>query len=251
MILNAGVMAPDWRVTADGYESQIGVNHFGHFLLAKLLMPKLREATQSHIGWASVVSVSSCMHHVAFPAEGVKLDLQSHRKEARFDRRFAYGQSKLANLLFAKELQKRLETSQSFADHLIFVNALHPGAVNTKLHFSVEGFLADSLGLGFANATRLWFKRQVAFFYGEKLCWQVRTSAGRLLVHGQLSTVMPRVTPTALLRLTSSSPAAARRRAHAALPGRLREGAGAGHPRPLLRAAGEGRRRQSEPARAQ
>lgn len=118
LILNAGVMAcPEMR-TADGFEYQLGVNHLGHFLLAGMLAPLMVRTGRP----ARVVSLASAAHlggHINFD------DLQSERSYSPWP---AYAQSKLANVLFAYEFDRRLP-----ADSGVTVNALHPGVVATDL----------------------------------------------------------------------------------------------------------------------
>jgi NAD(P)-dependent dehydrogenase (short-subunit alcohol dehydrogenase family) len=115
---NAGVMAVPRALTADGFELQLGVNHLGHFALTGLLLERLLAA-----GGARVVNVSSTAHrigHLRFQdLDGAK----SYHKWA------AYGQSKLANLLFTFELQQRLRASGARAISV----ACHPGYAATDL----------------------------------------------------------------------------------------------------------------------
>jgi NAD(P)-dependent dehydrogenase (short-subunit alcohol dehydrogenase family) len=118
LVNNAGVMALPRRETADGFELQLGVNHLGHFALTGLLLPTLL-ATPA----ARVVTVSSLMHRAgAFRRD----DPHSRRSYGRWR---AYGQSKLANLLFAFELQRRLEAAGAPAISV----ACHPGYADTPL----------------------------------------------------------------------------------------------------------------------
>jgi NAD(P)-dependent dehydrogenase (short-subunit alcohol dehydrogenase family) len=115
---NAGVMAIPRALTADGFEMQLGVNHFGHFALTGLLLPLLL-ATEG----ARIVTVSSTAHrigHIHFD------DLDGER---RYHKWAAYGQSKLANLLFAFELQRRLTARGATAISV----ACHPGYAATNL----------------------------------------------------------------------------------------------------------------------
>ncbi|MBI5878149.1 MAG: SDR family oxidoreductase [Chloroflexi bacterium] len=118
LLNNAGVMAIPYRTTADGFEMQFGTNHLGHFALTGRLLDALRRTPG-----ARVVVVSSGMHRrgrVAFD------DLQSKRAYSRYG---AYGQSKLANLLFAYELNRRFAANGVPA---IGVGA-HPGYAATNL----------------------------------------------------------------------------------------------------------------------
>lgn len=118
LINNAGVMAPPRQLTSDGFELQFGTNHLGHFALTGRLFG-LINTTQG----ARVVNVSSGAHRtgrIAFD------DLQGERSYGRWS---AYGQSKLANLLFTFELDRRLRASGSQA----IAVAAHPGYAATNL----------------------------------------------------------------------------------------------------------------------
>ena len=115
LVNNAGVMAIPERRTKDGFEMQIGTNHLGHFALTNLLLARITDR---------VVTVSSTAHWIG------KVDLDDLNWERRRYRRWgAYGQSKLANLLFTRELQRRLE--QAGSDVRAF--AAHPGYAATHL----------------------------------------------------------------------------------------------------------------------
>ena len=97
LINNAGVMAPPRRQTADGFELQFGTNHLGHFALTNLLLP-LMEGRDD----ARVVTLSSTAHKIG------RIAFDNLNGDRRYFRWNAYGQSKLANLLFALELDRRL-----------------------------------------------------------------------------------------------------------------------------------------------
>lgn len=118
LINNAGVMALPYGTTADGFETQMGVNHLGHFALTGLLLPRLL-ATPG----ARIVSVSSGMHAVANVDPG---DLNSER---RYRRWIAYARSKSANLLFVHELSRRLAATGAGT----VAAAAHPGYASTAL----------------------------------------------------------------------------------------------------------------------
>jgi NAD(P)-dependent dehydrogenase (short-subunit alcohol dehydrogenase family) len=118
LINNAGLMAVPHCTTADGFETQFGVNHLGHFALTGLLLPNLL-ATQN----SRVVSVSSTMHAVA------NIDLGDLNGERRYRRWIAYGRSKTANLLFIHELARRL----SAAGAGTVAATAHPGYADTSL----------------------------------------------------------------------------------------------------------------------
>jgi NAD(P)-dependent dehydrogenase (short-subunit alcohol dehydrogenase family) len=115
LINNAGIMASPYALTVDGFESQIGTNHLGHFALTNLLLPKLSDR---------VVSVSSMAH---FPGR-IRLD-DLNWQSRRYSPWLAYCQSKLANLLFTAELQRRLKAIGSPLRAL----AAHPGYSHTNL----------------------------------------------------------------------------------------------------------------------
>ncbi|MEV5919202.1 SDR family NAD(P)-dependent oxidoreductase [Streptomyces pseudogriseolus] len=118
LINNAGVMYPPKRTTADGFELQFGTNHLGHFVLTGLLLDRLLDVPGSR-----VVTVSSVGHRIRAAIHFD--DLQWERSYSRVG---AYGQSKLANLMFTYELQRRL------ARHGATVAvAAHPGVSNTEL----------------------------------------------------------------------------------------------------------------------
>ena len=122
---NAGVMATPRRSTAQGFELQIGTNHLGHFALTGLLLPTLLAAPA-----ARVVTVSSMGHRMG----RIHLDDLSWEHH-HYQRWLAYGQSKLANLLFTSELQRRA----SAAGAPLLAVAAHPGTAATELTRSVPG----------------------------------------------------------------------------------------------------------------
>lgn len=125
LINNAGIMAIPRRLSADGYEVQLATNHLGHFALTGLLLPALVAIPNSR-----VVTVSSSAHRMV---RGMNFDdLMGERKYSRWN---TYGQSKLANLLFTSELQRRLDA----AGMDVKAMAAHPGYSNTNLqHASPE-----------------------------------------------------------------------------------------------------------------
>ena len=115
LVNNAGIMATKHAVTVDGFEGQIGTNHLGHFALTNLLLPKLTDR---------VVTVSSLMHHFGY------ISLKDLNWQSRpYSAWLSYSQSKLANLLFTGELQRRLDTAGSPLRAL----AAHPGWSHTNL----------------------------------------------------------------------------------------------------------------------
>ena len=122
LINNAGVMWTPKQLTADGFELQFGTNHLGHFALTGLLLDNLLPVRGSR-----VVTVSSTGHRLR-----AAIHFDDLQWEHRYDRYAAYGQSKLANLLFTYELQRRLASQQK---NTIAV-AAHPGAAADFLRAS-------------------------------------------------------------------------------------------------------------------
>lgn len=112
LINNAGVMLCPFKKTEDGIEEHLSVNYLGHFLLTLLLLDKLRAAPE-----ARIINVSAVAHYVA------TIQLEDINLETNYVPREAYGQSKLAQVMFTRELAKRLEGTK------ITVNSLHPGIV--------------------------------------------------------------------------------------------------------------------------
>ncbi|XP_034654728.1 retinol dehydrogenase 12 isoform X2 [Drosophila subobscura] len=130
LINNAGVMRCPRSHTKDGFEMQLGVNHMGHFLLTTLLLDLLKISAPSRI-----VNVSSLAHTRGEINTG---DLNSDKS---YDEGRAYSQSKLANVLFTRELAKRLAGSG------VTANALHPGVVDTELFRHMSFFSNFFAGL--------------------------------------------------------------------------------------------------------
>ncbi|XP_034409916.1 retinol dehydrogenase 13 [Cyclopterus lumpus] len=124
LINNAGVMmCPRW-LTEDGFETQLAVNHLGHFLLTNLLLPKLKSSAPSR-----VVTVSSIAH------QGGRIDFDDlFSSKKTYSSLESYRQSKLANVLFSRELGRRLRGSG------VSAFCLHPGVIRTELGRHVEGW---------------------------------------------------------------------------------------------------------------
>ncbi len=118
LVNNAGIMMPPRELTADGFESQFGVNHLGHFALTGLLLPKLKDQQG-----ARIVTVSSLAHRAG------KIHFDDLSAEKHYGRQDRYSLSKLANLLFTYELQRRLHAAGSAAVAV----ACHPGGAETEL----------------------------------------------------------------------------------------------------------------------
>lgn len=127
LVNNAGVVTIKRELTQDGYEAMMGVNHLGHFLLTNELLESLQHARQGRI-----VNVSSGAHKVG------SIHFDDPNLSKGFNVAKGYAQSKLANILFTKELARRLQPTR------VTVNTLHPGAVSTSI-----GVNRDT---GFGNA---------------------------------------------------------------------------------------------------
>jgi NAD(P)-dependent dehydrogenase (short-subunit alcohol dehydrogenase family) len=121
LVNNAGVMALPYRKTADGFEMQLGTNHLGHFALTGHLLPALVRRPE-----ARVVTVSSGAHRMG------RIDFDDLQSERRYERWTAYGQSKLANLLFMFELGRRA-TAAGLSLRSV---AAHPGYAATNLQLA-------------------------------------------------------------------------------------------------------------------
>ncbi|MFG2876373.1 oxidoreductase [Streptomyces sp. NPDC048337] len=139
LINNAGVMALPYGRTADGFETQFGVNHLGHFALTGLLLPRLRAAASG----ARIVTVSSGFHALG------NIDLDDLAFERGYRRWIAYGRSKTANLLFTHELSRRFTAAGS----TLVAAAAHPGYASTNLHAgaTADGGTLYARGVALAN----------------------------------------------------------------------------------------------------
>jgi len=132
LVNNAGVMALPLRRTMDGFEMQIGTNHLGHFALTGLLGDALKSN-----GKARVVTVSSLAHRMG------RISLDDLNWERRkYDKWAAYGQSKLANLMFALEFQRRLDNAGIDAISV----AAHPGYAATHLQYAGPEMTGSRVG---------------------------------------------------------------------------------------------------------
>ena len=126
LVNNAGVMATPRETTKQGHELQVGTNHVGHFLLTKLLRPVLEASAP-----ARIVNVSSALHTSGKPNRLFQtLESDPTYEKRRYARFSAYGDSKLANVLFARQLAKELPAS-------VLAFSLHPGVINTNLSRSM------------------------------------------------------------------------------------------------------------------
>lgn len=137
LINNAGTFPAKLTLTEDGFETQFGVNHLAHFLLTNLLLGRLKESAPSR-----VITVTSKLH------KNGAMDFESFRGEQKYSAQKAYGQSKLANVLFAVELAERL------AGTGVTSNMLHPGAVRTDIMREMPRFLRSLINLFFIDVEK-------------------------------------------------------------------------------------------------
>jgi NAD(P)-dependent dehydrogenase (short-subunit alcohol dehydrogenase family) len=136
LLNNAGVMAPPRQVTAEGFELQFGTNHLGHFALTGRLIGAMEGRED-----ARVVTLSSNAHKMG------RIDFDDLQSERRYNRWRAYGQSKLADLMCALELDRRLRAADSTVKSL----AAHPGYAATNLQSAAVPTL-DRIVMVFTNA---------------------------------------------------------------------------------------------------
>ncbi|KOC61420.1 Retinol dehydrogenase 12, partial [Habropoda laboriosa] len=125
LINNAGVFLHPFEKTEDGFETHFQVNYLGHFLLTLLLLPKIQKSAPD----SKIINVSSLIHKYG-DIHFEDLNLERHYSPVK-----AYSQSKLANILFTKELDRKLKTA---GIHDINVYSLHPGVVKTELARHVD-----------------------------------------------------------------------------------------------------------------
>jgi NAD(P)-dependent dehydrogenase (short-subunit alcohol dehydrogenase family) len=163
---NAGVMALPRRETADGFEMQLGTNHLGHFALTGLLLDALLATPGSR-----VVTTSSTMHKIG------RIDFDDLHSRRSYGRWRAYGQSKLANLLFAYELQRRLTAGS----HATLSVACHPGYSATNLQFAGPRMADDRLTERIATGLNRLFAQDAE----TGALPTVRAAAGRDVVGGE------------------------------------------------------------------
>mmetsp|Transcript_9093 Transcript_9093/g.11825 ORF Transcript_9093/g.11825 Transcript_9093/m.11825 type:complete len:384 (+) Transcript_9093:152-1303(+) len=127
-VQNAGITFwKDRAITEDGIESMFQVNHLGHFYLTQLLDDVISQPNKHS---TKIVMVSSAAHYGPVPAAGIYFDLDELNDENNFDGYSFYGQSKLANVLFAQELSERINSQQG---RIAFVNACGPGMTKTNV----------------------------------------------------------------------------------------------------------------------
>nr|GMC87177.1 short-chain dehydrogenase TIC 32, chloroplastic-like [Ipomoea batatas] len=123
---NAGIMFCPFQLSEDGYEMQFATNHLGHFYLTNLLLDRMKETAKATGIEGRIVNLSSIAHRYPY-RKGIRFDKINDKKS--YDDKMAYGQSKLANILHANELSRRLQEEGAN----ITVNSVHPGVIMTNL----------------------------------------------------------------------------------------------------------------------
>ncbi|KAL5052999.1 hypothetical protein RYX36_033681 [Vicia faba] len=141
LINNAGLMATPFMLSQDNIELQFATNHLGHFLLTNLLIETMKKTVRECNREGRIVIVSSEAHRFAY-SEGIRFDKINN--ESEYSSYFAYGQSKLANILHANELARRLKEEGVE----ITVNSLHPGTIITNIlrHHGYFNAVANMVG---------------------------------------------------------------------------------------------------------
>lgn len=162
LLNNAGVMAiPTKILTKDGFEAHMGINHLGHFALTSSLFPLLKKGGKGK--GARVINVSSSAHMLGH----IDFENLMFEKEGTYSAWPAYGNSKLANILFTRELNRRLREKSSD----IITTACHPGACRTELGryifdpSSTPAYLAPVLGVALSPLGEIY-----SFFTAYFLC---------------------------------------------------------------------------------
>ncbi|KAA8539935.1 hypothetical protein F0562_026627 [Nyssa sinensis] len=139
LINNAGIMATPFKLSQDKIELQFATNHVGHFLLTNLLLEAMKKTARESSKEGRIVNVSSRRHQFSY-REGIRFD--KINDQSGYNSLSAYGQSKLANVLHATELARRLKEEGVE----ITANSLHPGAIVTNL-FRHHSFVSGLVGV--------------------------------------------------------------------------------------------------------
>lgn len=166
VVFNAGFVSRGFAVTKDGIESQWQVNHVGHMYLYALLEDSIVAAAEQN-GYATVTSVSSNAH---FGATSVPLTVEEINRSENFDPMTRYKETKLANVLFVMEAQRRVQKRSAN----VFVNAAHPGAVDSDFvrRDNIQGILGERLGA---------YLFDVAKTFTKACCWDSETASATQL----------------------------------------------------------------------
>ncbi|XP_076899258.1 short-chain dehydrogenase TIC 32, chloroplastic-like isoform X1 [Bidens hawaiensis] len=141
LINNAGILATPFMLSKDNIELQFATNHVGHFHLSNLLLETMKKTAHESCKEGRIVNVSSRRHQFSYP-EGIRFD--QINSQSRYNALSAYGQSKLANVLHANELARRLKDDGVE----ITANSVHPGAIPTNIfrHHTFFSGLANIFG---------------------------------------------------------------------------------------------------------
>ncbi|EOY23246.1 NAD(P)-binding Rossmann-fold superfamily protein [Theobroma cacao] len=158
LINNAGIMATSFMLSKDGIELQFATNHMGHFLLTNLLLETMKKTADGSKTEGRIVNVSSRRHKFSYP-EGIRFD--KINDQSGYNSVSAYGQSKLANVLHANELARRLKEDQV----AITANSIHPGVIATNL-FRHLSFLSAFILINEQKETIILFSGSVAGLVG-------------------------------------------------------------------------------------
>ncbi|XP_068502744.1 short-chain dehydrogenase TIC 32, chloroplastic-like isoform X7 [Phaseolus vulgaris] len=133
LVNNAGIMATPFKLSKDNIELQFATNHIGHFLLTNLLLETMKQTAIEQRKEGRIVNVSSRRHKLSYP-EGIRFD--KINDESGYNSLSAYGQSKLANVLHANELARRLKVTNLVEQEegtKITANSISPGPIATNL----------------------------------------------------------------------------------------------------------------------
>ncbi|XP_068502743.1 short-chain dehydrogenase TIC 32, chloroplastic-like isoform X6 [Phaseolus vulgaris] len=142
LVNNAGIMATPFKLSKDNIELQFATNHIGHFLLTNLLLETMKQTAIEQRKEGRIVNVSSRRHKLSYP-EGIRFD--KINDESGYNSLSAYGQSKLANVLHANELARRLKVTNLVEQEegtKITANSISPGPIATNLfryHSLIDG----------------------------------------------------------------------------------------------------------------
>lgn len=135
LINNAGVMQCPFGLSKDGIETQFATNHVAHFYLTTLLLPVIENSAPSRI-----INVSSLAHRMPF----WDLDLENISNPDKYNKYLHYGKSKACNILFTRELAKRLEAK---GVNNVYVNCNHPGGISTDLYRHMGSWMSSVVNL--------------------------------------------------------------------------------------------------------
>ncbi|WOG85827.1 hypothetical protein DCAR_0105020 [Daucus carota subsp. sativus] len=190
LINNAGVMATPFMLSKDNIELQFATNHLGHFMLTNLLLDTMKSTARESHKEGRIVNVSSEAHRFAY-SEGIRFD--KINDQSSYTQFYAYGQSKLANILHANELARRLKEEGVE----ITANSLHPGTIATNLtryHGFVDGmvslfgkFVLKTIPQGAATTCYVALHPKVKGVSGEYFCDSNIASRSTLATDAELA----------------------------------------------------------------